>query len=94
MNITGFLNGKNARLFMQVSGQLGLGGESTRDSLQELWDLLVSAQESVGGIPAKFLELKKEQLREEREEQDRIQASLQRHEELERERERELLEQR
>jgi serine/arginine repetitive matrix protein 1 len=77
MNITGFLNGKNARLFMQ-----------------ELWDLLMSAQESVGGIPAKFLEMKKEQLREERAEQDRIQASLKRHEELERERERELLEQR
>ena len=61
---------------------------------QELWDLLVSAQESVGGIPAKFLEKKKEQLRMEREEQERIQASLQRHEETERDRERELLEQR
>ena len=62
--------------------------------LQELWDLLISAQASVGGIPAKFLEMKKEQLRIEREEQDRIQNSLQRHEDIERERERELLEQR
>ena len=58
----------------------------------------MSAQESVGGIPAKFLEMKKEQLRVEREEQDRIQANLQKHEDIgrerERERERELLEQR
>ena len=46
MNITGFLNGKNARLFMQ-----------------ELWDLLTSAQNTVGGIPARFLEQKKEELR-------------------------------
>ena len=52
----------------------------------------------MGGIPAKFLDEKKEQLRVEREEHDRIQANLQRHEdlekELEREMERELLEQR
>ena len=56
----------------------------------------------MGGIPAKFLEMKKEQLRVEREEQDRIQANLQKHEDIgrerdrerERERERELLEER
>ena len=46
----------------------------------------------MGGIPAKFLDMKKEQLRAKREEQDRIQASLQKHDESERERERELLE--
>lgn len=46
MNLTGFLNGKNARIFMQ-----------------ELWDLLVSAQENIGGIPAVFLEQKKEEIR-------------------------------
>ena len=46
MNLTGFLNGKNARIFMQ-----------------ELWDLLVSAQDNIGGIPTKFLEQKKEEIR-------------------------------
>ena len=46
MNLTGFLNGKNARIFMQ-----------------ELWDLLTSAQENIGGIPTIFLEQKKEEIR-------------------------------
>ena len=46
MNLTGFLNGKNARIFMQ-----------------ELWDLLASAQENIGGIPSIFLEQKKEEIR-------------------------------
>lgn len=31
--------------------------------MQELWDLLVSAQENIGGIPTVFLEQKKEELR-------------------------------
>lgn len=46
MNLTGFLNAKNARVFMQ-----------------ELWELLLSAQENIGGIPAKFLEQKKEEIK-------------------------------
>lgn len=46
MNLTGFLNAKNARTF------------ST-----ELWELLLSAQENIGGIPAKFLEQKKEEIK-------------------------------
>ena len=46
MNLTGFLNGKNARIFMQ-----------------ELWGLLTSAQENIGGIPTIFLEQKKEEIR-------------------------------
>ena len=46
INLTGFLNGKNARMFMQ-----------------ELWDLLTSAQENVGGIPSVMLERKKEEIR-------------------------------
>ena len=46
MNLTGFLNGKNTRIFMQ-----------------ELWDLLASAQENIGGIPSIFLEQKKEVIR-------------------------------
>lgn len=46
INLTGFLNGKNARDFMG-----------------DLWVLLLSAQESVGGIPAEFLEQKKEEIK-------------------------------
>jgi len=46
MNMTGFLNAKNARTF-----------------IQELWELLLSAQENIGGIPAVFLEQKKEEIK-------------------------------
>ena len=46
INITGFLNGKNARVFMK-----------------ELWELLLSAQNNIGGIPSAFLEKKKEEIR-------------------------------
>lgn len=46
INLTGFLNGRNARSFMG-----------------ELWDLLVSAQESVTGIPLAFLQQKKDQIK-------------------------------
>jgi len=46
MNITGFLNAKNARTF-----------------IQDLWELLLSAQENIGGIPAVFLEQKKEEIK-------------------------------
>ena len=44
--MTGFLRGKNARVFVQ-----------------ELWDLLASAQNNIGGIPTPFLEQKKEEIR-------------------------------
>ena len=46
ITLTGFLQGKNARVFMG-----------------ELWELLVSAQENIGGIPTAFLEKKKEEIR-------------------------------
>jgi len=46
MNLTGFLNAKNARTF-----------------IQGLWELLLSAQENIGGIPAVFLEQKKEEIK-------------------------------
>lgn len=46
INLTGFLNGKNARMFMS-----------------DLWDLLLSAQESVTGIPDQLIELKKEEIK-------------------------------
>lgn len=45
INMTGFLNGRNARQFME-----------------ELWALLLSAQESETGIPAEFLQQKKEEI--------------------------------
>ena len=45
-SVTGFLNGKNARIFMG-----------------ELWTHMMSAQENIGGIPADFLEKKKEEIR-------------------------------
>ncbi|VDQ01042.1 unnamed protein product [Trichobilharzia regenti] len=45
INITGFLNGKNARIF-----------------LSELWDLLLSAMQTPDGVPAAFLEAKKEEI--------------------------------
>lgn len=46
INLTGFLNGKNARIFMT-----------------DLWDLLLSAQESATGIPDQLIELKKEEIK-------------------------------
>eukprot|EP00058_Branchiostoma_floridae_P005303 XP_002590791.1 hypothetical protein BRAFLDRAFT_218692 [Branchiostoma floridae] len=46
INLTGFLNGKNAREFMG-----------------ELWKLLVSAQDNIAGIPAEFLDKKKEEIK-------------------------------
>ena len=46
INLTGFLNQKNARIFVA-----------------ELWELLGSAMENIGGIPAKFVEQKKEEIK-------------------------------
>ncbi len=46
INLTGFLNQKNARTFVT-----------------ELWDLLSSAMDNIGGIPAKFVEEKKQEIR-------------------------------
>ena len=46
INLTGFLNARNARQFMT-----------------ELWVLLLSAQDNIGGIPAKFMEQKKEEIK-------------------------------
>jgi len=43
--MTGFLNGKNARQFMD-----------------ELWALLLSAQDSESGIPAEFIQQKKDEI--------------------------------
>ncbi|CAK9300070.1 unnamed protein product [Gordionus sp. m RMFG-2023] len=45
INLTGFLNAKNARIFMG-----------------DLWSLLISAQNNIGGIPEAFLQQKKAEL--------------------------------
>uniref|UniRef100_V5EBQ7 SR-rich pre-mRNA splicing activator n=1 Tax=Kalmanozyma brasiliensis (strain GHG001) TaxID=1365824 RepID=V5EBQ7_KALBG len=44
----------------------------TAGFMEELWELLVSAQESVGGVPRRFVEEKKEELRVKREEGERV----------------------
>lgn len=46
INLTGFLNPKNSRIF-----------------IQELWELLCSAQDNISGIPAQFVEQKKEEIK-------------------------------
>lgn len=55
INMTGFLNGKNARVFMD-----------------ELWALLLSAQESETGIPAEFIQMKKDEILKREEESSKI----------------------
>jgi len=46
------------------------------DFMLELWRLLLSAQNSIGGIPAQFLDKKKEEIRVRKVEADRISAAL------------------
>lgn len=57
INMTGFLNGKNARQFMN-----------------ELWALLLSAQDSDTGIPAEFIQQKKDEIIKREEEQKILDA--------------------
>jgi len=40
--------------------------------MQELWELLVSAQDTIGGIPTKFLEQKKEEIRQKKVESEGV----------------------
>ena len=40
-----------------------LRAKYARIFMQELWDLLLSAQQNIGGIPTVFLEKKKEEIR-------------------------------
>ncbi|CAH8865581.1 unnamed protein product [Trichobilharzia szidati] len=63
INITGFLNGKNARIF-----------------LSELWDLLISAMQTPDGVPAAFLEAKKEEIAKRQEEEKQVQHEMKRRE--------------
>lgn len=41
----------------------GFLGKRAAPFVKEMWDLLLSAQESVGGIPMIFLEKKKEEIK-------------------------------
>jgi len=59
--------------------QLNLEGFLEGDAppfVKDLWKLLLSAQASPGGIPAEFLEQKKAQLRQKREEESRVKSTL------------------
>lgn len=47
---------------------------NTKKFITELWNLLLSAQSSVGGIPAVFIEQKKEELRKRKLEDDQRRA--------------------
>merc|ERR1712178_106045 len=71
VNCTGFLNARNARIFVE-----------------ELWELLCSAQENIGGIPTKFIQEKKEEIKRRQAEKERIESQLKREEEKSKERER------
>lgn len=44
----------------------------TAEFMSELWELLISAQDSPGGVPKRFVEEKKEELRLKREEGERV----------------------
>lgn len=57
------------RMQIQLTGFLE---DKTAEFMGELWGLLVSAQESPGGVPQKFVEEKKEELRRKREEGERV----------------------
>eukprot|EP01103_Thecamoeba_quadrilineata_P011712 TRINITY_DN284_c0_g1_i2.p1 TRINITY_DN284_c0_g1~~TRINITY_DN284_c0_g1_i2.p1 ORF type:complete len:196 (-),score=38.36 TRINITY_DN284_c0_g1_i2:807-1394(-) len=44
--------------------------------MRDLWNLLLSAQDSIGGIPPEILEEKKRELRKKKEDQDKIQSAM------------------
>lgn len=57
--------------------QINLTGfleSNTKKFVTELWNLLLSAQNSVGGIPAMFIEQKKEELRKKKTQEDERRA--------------------
>lgn len=51
---------------------MGFLEEKTAEFMAELWELLRSAQESPGGVPKRFVEEKKEELRRKREEGEKV----------------------
>lgn len=48
---------------MQINMTGFLNGRNAREFMGELWELLVSAQENISGIPEVFLEQKKEEIK-------------------------------
>ncbi|KAJ1946999.1 separin protein [Kickxella alabastrina] len=60
---------------MQVN-LTGFLESKTQDFMQSLWEVLVEAQKSPGGIPESFIKTKVEELRIKREEQDMIKANI------------------
>lgn len=59
--------------------QINITGFLSKDASQfvlDLWRLLISAQNSIGGIPPEFLEKKKEEIRARKAEHERIKAQL------------------
>ncbi|CAO3650756.1 unnamed protein product [Cunninghamella blakesleeana] len=60
--------------------QINLTGFLEKDTAQfmlDLWKLLISAQDSVGGIPKEFIEQKKEELRLKKEQEEKRRAEEQ-----------------
>ncbi|CDS82361.1 uncharacterized protein SPSC_03180 [Sporisorium scitamineum] len=57
------------KMQIQLTGFLE---DKTADFMGELWELLISAQDSPGGVPKRFVEEKKEELRRKREEGERV----------------------
>jgi serine/arginine repetitive matrix protein 1 len=64
---------------MQMNLMGFLYGKKARVFMQELWAHLLSAQESVGGIPTAFIEERKEEIRKMQVEKTRIEESLKKH---------------
>jgi len=56
----------------------GFLDEHSAQFMKELWILLLSAQDNLGGIPTEFLEEKKREIRKKKEEHDKINAEVQR----------------
>ncbi|SNX82930.1 uncharacterized protein MEPE_01636 [Melanopsichium pennsylvanicum] len=51
---------------------MGFLEDKTTEFMEELWRLLISAQQSPGGVPRQFVEEKKEELRKKREEAENV----------------------
>ncbi|KAI8393875.1 PWI domain-containing protein [Radiomyces spectabilis] len=70
----GLLEEKNPDPKMMQINLTGFLEKNTQSFILELWLLLLSAQESVGGIPKVFLEQKKEELRQKKEQDAQVKA--------------------
>ncbi|PWN48408.1 serine/arginine repetitive matrix protein 1, partial [Violaceomyces palustris] len=68
---TGLLEERNPDPRQMQISLTGFLESKTPEFMKELWELLISAQSSPGGIPAIFVEWKKEELRKKKEEDER-----------------------